>query len=347
MEHMEQREVNGAIVSDRRRHWLPVILLILPYHAALFAQGAKSALSRGLDFVRGLPCDTEPMRWKVPPRQLLDGLKFSLAMPASRPEAGDREMGYSPLEIGNSELPPRPENTFAVWSSQWPRPHGETLLAQQEVNSQVGKQQATTKSSPSTRNRSPGHIFWVIPAFKVDYGKGFQPLSRKEKFDEWAKAEYDPLGLAAGAVEAATLEHSSADGFCGYGHGWGGYGECFGSLQLDATDSSFIGDFLLPVLMHQDPRYFRLGEGSVGRRVGYAISRVFVTYNDSGHTVFFTSALSGTVIAAGLSNLYYPAQDVNASHTVSRIAIDLGNTALYNLAAEFWPDIHSKLHHIF
>jgi len=33
--------------------------------------------------------------------------------------------------------------------------------------------------------------------------------------------------------------------------------------------------------------------------------------------------------------------------TMSRVALDLGNTALYNAAAEFWPDIHRKLHRIF
>lgn len=205
----------------------------------------------------------------------------------------------------------------------------------------------TKPYSPSATQGSPGHIFWIIPAFKVDYGQGFQPLSPKEKFEEWAQAEYDPLGLGAGAVEAATLEHSSTDGFCGYGHGWAGYGKCFGSLQLDATNSSFLGDFVLPVLLHQDPRYFRLGQGSFPRRVWYAISRVFVTYNDAGHTVFYSSALAGTTIAAGLSNLYYPAQDVGPAHTMTRIAIDLGNTALYNGAAEFWPDIHRTLQRIF
>lgn len=111
--------------------------------------------------------------------------------------------------------------------------------------------------------------------------------------------------------------------------------------------TSFIGDFVLPVLLHQDPRYFRLGQGSFGRRTWYAVSRVFVTYNDSGHTVFYSSALTGTAIAAGLSNLYYPPQDVGFGHTMSRIGIDLGNTALYNVAAEFWPDIHRKLRHLF
>jgi hypothetical protein len=198
--------------------------------------------------------------------------------------------------------------------------------------------------NPSADAGSPGHIFWVIPAFKVDYAKEFEPLTPKEKFQEWAQSSYDPMGLTVGAFEAGTLEYSSTDGFCGYGMGMRGYGECFGSLELDATDSSFIGDFVLPVVLHQDPRYFRLGKGSFGKRVWWAVSRVFVTYNDSGRTVFYSSALSGTVIAAGLSNFYYPSQDVGMSHTMSRIAIDLGNTALYNLAAEFWPDIDHKIH---
>ncbi len=203
------------------------------------------------------------------------------------------------------------------------------------------------KASPSATSGSPGHIFWVIPAFKVSYQGHFQPITPKEKFHEWAQGSYDPLGLAAGVVEAGTLEYSSKDGFCGYGHGWDGYGKCFGSMELDANVSSFIGDYALAVLLHQDPRYFRLGNGSFGRRVWYSVSRVFVTYNDAGHTVLDSSALAGTVIASGLSNLYYPQQDRGFRPSLSRVGIDLGNTALYDAAAEFWPDIHRGIRAIF
>lgn len=218
---------------------------------------------------------------------------------------------------------------------------------------QTGSQQHPSQTkkdqtySPSATTGSPGHIFWVVPAFKVNYGSNYKPLSPKEKFDEWAQSAYDPLGLSAQAIEAGTLEYSSRDGFCGYGMGWIGYGKCFGSLELDSNISSFIGDYVLTVALHQDPRYFRLGKGSFGKRTFYAISRVFVTYDDSGRNVFYSSALSGTAIAAGLSNLYYPASEVGVSHTMSRIALDLGNTALYNGAAEFWPDIHKGIHHVF
>lgn len=201
--------------------------------------------------------------------------------------------------------------------------------------------------SPSATTGSPGHIFWVVPAYKVDYQHGFKPLTPREKFSEWAESTYDPLGLAIGAVEAGTLQYSSTDGFCGYGHGWVGYGKCYGSMQLDATDSSFIGDFALTVLLHQDPRYFRLGRGSFGTRTWYAITRVFVTHKDSGKMTFYSSGLTGTVVAAAVSNLYYPKSDVGLGPTVSRIGIDLGNTALYNGAAEFWPDIHRELRKVF
>lgn len=204
-----------------------------------------------------------------------------------------------------------------------------------------------TKYSSSATAGSPGHIFWVVPAYKVDYQHAFKPLTAREKFQEWAESTYDPLGVAIGAVEAGTLQYSSADGFCGYGHGWAGYGKCFGSMQLDSTDSSFIGDYALTVLLHQDPRYFRLGSGSLAARSWYAITRVFVTHKDSGGVTFYTSALTGTIVAATVSNLYYPQTDVGVGPTISRIGIDLGNTALYNGAAEFWPDIHRSLDKIF
>lgn len=204
-----------------------------------------------------------------------------------------------------------------------------------------------TKHSPAADTGSPGHIFWIVPAYKVTYQQGFTPLSPHEKFQEWAQSEYDPLGLVAGAAEAATLEYSSTDGFCGYGHGWAGYGKCFGSMQLDAADSSFIGDYALTVLLHQDPRYFRLGKGSFATRALYSISRVFVTFNDHGKNTLYTSGLTGTVVAGVVSNLYYPKSDTGVGPTIDRIGIDFGNTALYNGAAEFWPDFHRKIGEIF
>jgi hypothetical protein len=227
---------------------------------------------------------------------------------------------------------------------------GITLAAWNQHNVPEEKQDVPEhkekKESSSERQKSAGHIFWVIPAFNVSYQKTFKPMTPREKFDEWLDGTYDPRGIGLYAFESATLEHSSTDGFCGYGKGWGNYGKCFGATELDANISAFLGDFLFPVLMHQDPRYFRLGEGSFARRLGYAMSRVLVTHADSGRTVFFASALTGTVVASAASNLYYPPQDRGFRPTVDRVALDLGNTALFNVAAEFWPNIRHAVYRV-
>lgn len=300
---------------------------------------AHARLSQGKNPSREKEHLPSSLFWLATPESRLRRLQNGRAAPDdfAHPDSGDQSL----LLTSN----PCWESAPNAWLKEW-------CGRGQETNSGAAKQepdssQKKKKGRSLSQTGSPGHIFWVVPAFKVDYAQGFIPLTPKENFQEWAQGTYDPMGLGVGLFEAGTLEYSSSDGFCGYGKGWGGYGECFGSLELDATDSSFIGDFVLPVVLHQDPRYFRLGEGSFGRRVWYSISRVFVTYNDSGHTVFYSSALSGTAIAAALSNLYYPEQDRGFGHTLSRVGIDLGNTALYNLAAEFWPDINRRIHRVF
>jgi hypothetical protein len=228
----------------------------------------------------------------------------------------------------------------------------ETLWAEDEQQEPPlpPKQSSPEQGSPqqpSPEQGSPKHIYGVIPAFNVTYLHQFKPLTPREKFDEWARGTYDPGGLGLYAAETATIEYSHRDGFCGYGRGLDNYGRCFGSLELDANISSFFGDFLFPVITHQDPRYFRLGQGSVPRRVGYAISRVFVTHADSGRTVFFASALSGSVLAAAASNLYYPRSDRGFGASLNHFGIDLADTAAFNVSAEFWPEIKHLLKRTF
>jgi hypothetical protein len=186
-----------------------------------------------------------------------------------------------------------------------------------------------------------------VPAFEVSYLKHFKPLTPRQKFDEWLRGAYDPGGFGLYAAEAATLEHSSRDGFCGYGKGGGNYAKCFGSMELTSNISSFLGDFLFPVIMHQDPRYFRLGKGSFPKRTWYAVARIFVTHADSGRTVLFTSALAGSVLAAAASNLYYPPRDRGFGPSLNHFGIDLADTAAFNVSAEYWPEIKHALGRIF
>lgn len=195
--------------------------------------------------------------------------------------------------------------------------------------------------APKTQG-TPGHIFFIIPAYNVEYIKNVPPLTSHEKLEEFIEDAYDPIGLTASGIEAAVLEHDST-GFCGYGPGWGGYGKCFGAALVDANISGFVGDYMMPSILHQDPRYFRLGQGSLLERTFYAVSHVFIMRKDSGGWTFGSGAMIGTAATGALSNLYYPKADRGWGLSLSRMGIDLMGAAIFNMEAEFWPDI---VHHI-
>ena len=135
--------------------------------------------------------------WRVLPRAWRNPFDPAQGEPGSRPPLlGAKHAAGSDARASNAE------------------PQAKTNRAPAEKNR---KAKGTYSSSPD--EGSPGHIFWIVPAFKVNYAGRFKPLTAKEKFEEWAQNAYDPLGLGIGAVEAATLEYSPSDGFCGYGVG--------------------------------------------------------------------------------------------------------------------------------
>jgi hypothetical protein len=72
---------------------------------------------------------------------------------------------------------------------------------------------------------------------------------------------------------------------------------------------------ILPSLLHQAPRYYQLGHGTFKHRLGYAISRIFVSRSDSGNTVFNASEGLGGAVAAGIANTYHPAGDRTVANT--------------------------------
>ena len=202
--------------------------------------------------------------------------------------------------------------------------------------------QAEGQSPPESKSKKESErIFGVVPAFSITDAKNLPPLKSKDKFNLFVRGTLDPFpfvvyGIQAG-IEQANDTHS------GYGQGAAGYARRFGAALGDGTSARFFSTYAFPSLLHQDPRYFRKGEGSGWSRVGYSISRGFVTRSDSGKTQPNWSNLMGKFTGAGLSNLYYPAEDRGASLTLSRVAISLSYQMLGNLAIEFWPEIHRKI----
>jgi hypothetical protein len=77
--------------------------------------------------------------------------------------------------------------------------------------------------------------------------------------------------------------------------------------------------------------------------MGYAISRTFVTKNDSGGEEFNWSEVGGNALEAGLSNGYYPPQERGVSQTARNWATQMESAVLNHIFQEFWPDIRRDI----
>ncbi len=189
-----------------------------------------------------------------------------------------------------------------------------------------------------------------IPALSTDsssqqpprlIGPCYQPLSSSERFRLFVKRSAPRFSLAGVAFDAAYSQLTND--WPAYGQGADGYGKRFGATFADAEARTFIKTFLLPALLHQDPRYFRSSNFGVLPRAIYAATRVVITRNDRGRTTVNISELLGTVITKSFSNAYYPVPERGVGQTANRIAGGLLSSALSNLQREFWPDIRRKL----
>jgi len=99
---------------------------------------------------------------------------------------------------------------------------------------------------------------------------------------------------------------------------------------------------LVPILTHEDPRYFRRGEGSFLGRTGYALKQMVIVRTDSGGHTFNLSEWGGNAAAVALSNAYYP-DARTASSNAARLLIACGTDAFDDILKEFWPDVKKKL----
>jgi Carboxypeptidase regulatory-like domain len=103
-------------------------------------------------------------------------------------------------------------------------------------------------------------VFGILPNFYVAYDQNAEPLTAKMKFKLALKVSTDPVTAAgvlfvAGARQAANSPR--------YGQGWGPFGERLGAVAADGFSDIMIGGALLPSVLHQDPRYFYQGTGTI------------------------------------------------------------------------------------
>ena len=174
----------------------------------------------------------------------------------------------------------------------------------------------------------------------ADLKAPFEPLPIRHKFTIAFKDAFDATSFLFSSVNAATSQIDNTNP--SFGQGAKGFAHRYGTAMLDQTSATIMTRGVLPVLFHQDPRYFRKGEGTIVKRALWATSRVFVTRNDQGNWTLNTSGLLGNGMVAAMGNAYYP--DARGfDPTMQRILSRLTNDILTRLFREFLPDAKKLL----
>ena len=202
----------------------------------------------------------------------------------------------------------------------------------------------TPETDPLAQGRQTKRILYVVPNFRaVSADQHLPPQTVKEKFKTAMldSFDYSSFIFVGGQAGVAMATKSYAE----FGQGAKGYGRYYWHTLADAINENTWVEFIIPTVLHQDTRYYTLGKGEFGKRIGYAFSRVVITRTDSGHRDFNYSEVLGAGAFSGIANLYYPSGERTVTKTYQRWITNLCIDGGVFVFKEVWPDINNAAFH--
>jgi hypothetical protein len=228
-------------------------------------------------------------------------------------------------------------------------PAAPPAAAQGSSSSQTGSQQSAAetqkqKAEEQIKEQEKQRTLGVVPAFNISYRADAVSLTAGQKMKLSFRSATDPVAFGIAIVVAGY--HEALDDDTGFGWGIEGFGKRSGAAYLDAFDGAIIGNGILPSILHQDPRYFRLGHGTVKHRLLYALATNVICKHDNTHKWEPNySNVGGNIISGAISNFYYPASNSGIGQTFTNGLTVTAEGGLGSVFQEFWPDISRKFLH--
>jgi len=207
----------------------------------------------------------------------------------------------------------------------------------------LAQEQPAAPATPGAEPPGGNRVFGVLPNYRTaDASQEGTVLTGRQKFAIASKDSFDyPLVMLAGALAGLGQLTDQSPSF---GQGLRGYSHRLVTNYGDQAMGNLLTEGLFPVLLHEDPRYFRRGIGTKKSRTVYALTRVVLTHRDSGRTSFNFSEWLGNASAVAISNAYYP-DNRNFSANGTKLLMQVGTDAVSQVLKEFWPDIRRKVFH--
>lgn len=202
---------------------------------------------------------------------------------------------------------------------------------------------AQTLPDPATVPPPDKRVLGVLPNYRTaNFTADYHPITSRQKMTIALKDSFDYPLVGVGAIYASfyQLEDSHPQ----FGEGLKGYARRFSTSYSDQVIGNMFSEGILPVAFHEDPRYFRLGQGATRHRAIYAITRIFVTRTDTGSPTFNFAEIIGNGSAALIGWSYYT-DTRDAPDYFQALGTSLATDALSQVLKEFWPDIKRHFSH--
>jgi len=255
-----------------------------------------------------------------------------------------------PAPLALTLLPDAPQPQIEVASAaqdgaaQLPVPAQGSSSSQTATQPPAPEKSQHEQAEEQMKEQEKQRVVGVLPSFNVSYRADAVSLTGGQKIRLAFRSATDPVAFASAFVMAGF--HESMDEDKGFGWGIEGYGKRSGAAYLDAFDGTMIGNGILPALLHQDPRYFRLGHGSTTHRLLYALASNVICKHDNTHKWEPSySNVGGNIISGAISNLYYPSDGSGISQTFTNGMLVTAEGGFGSIFQEFWPDVSRKILH--
>ena len=258
-----------------------------------------------------------------------------------------------PIVAVSMELPENPAPQGALAEVQAPSgsdrngqatPGQGSSSSQSQASEPDAAQSRRQKADEQIKEEEKQRVVGILPSFNVSYRADAVSMTAAQKMRLAFRSAVDPVSFAAALLVAGY--HEANDDDSGFGWGAAGYGKRAGAAYLDSFDGTMIGNGILPALLHQDPRYFRLGHGTATHRLLYAAATTVICKHDNtGKWEPNYSNILGNIASGGISNLYYPSNESGIGQTFSNGLVVTAEGAFGGIFQEFWPDISRKILH--
>ena len=220
-----------------------------------------------------------------------------------------------------------------------------------ETQAQAAKQSDRSKQPPPEvevdangnliplNRQQPHRILGFMPNFRsVSAGARPHPPGWKYNFKVATRQSFDYSSFIFLGITSLSAEGLNSHPVLGKGVG-GFYAYTWRGL-LDKTDGTYLGAWLLPSLLHEDTRYFPLGDGhKIVARALYVISRQGVARTYRGRNTPNIAGLGGKVLTQVISRYYYPTGATDFSVLATKFAYAAMRDIAFSSIREFYPDI--------